>query len=68
MEIRQIAALLIALLTLACIVGGFLYATRDSRAERRGQNRSERLRLRRSKERILEAQRLRVENTAVEKA
>jgi hypothetical protein len=57
MEVRQIAALIIALLTFACLVGAFLYVTRELRADRRGYKRSERSRLRRSKERVTEATR-----------
>jgi Flp pilus assembly protein TadB len=66
MEVRQIAALIIALLTIACVAGAFLYGTRESRAERRGYKRSERSRLRRSKERLLDAERLREENVALD--
>lgn len=67
MEVRQIAALIIALLTIACLVGTYLYATRDSRADRRRWRRSDQLRLRRNKERIMEAAKLRQENIALEK-
>jgi CHASE3 domain sensor protein len=67
MEVRQIAALLIALLTIAVVIGAFLYATRESRAERRSNIRGERSRVRRSKERLAEAKRLREENIAFEK-
>jgi hypothetical protein len=68
MEVRQIAALIIALLTIGCIAASFLYATRESRAERRGYKRSERSRARRNQERIMEAQQVRAENIAVERA
>jgi hypothetical protein len=68
MEVRQIAALLIALFTLACLAGLFLYATRESRAERRAYKRSQQRRSRRSRERVIEATRLRQENIALEKA
>jgi CRISPR/Cas system Type II protein with McrA/HNH and RuvC-like nuclease domain len=68
MEVRQIAALIIALLTIVCLGGAFLYATRESRADRRGYKRSARLRARRSKERVTEATRLREQNRAVESA
>jgi hypothetical protein len=68
MEVRQIAALIIALLTIGCLLGSYLYATRESRSDRRRYRRSERLRSLRSKERIAEAIRLREANAGLEKA
>ena len=68
MEVRQIAALIIALLTFACLAAAFLYVTRESRADRRGYKRWDRVRLLKSKERIAEAERAQRENTALEKA
>jgi Flp pilus assembly protein TadB len=50
MDLRQLAALLIACLTLGAVVLAYMYATREQRAERRGWKRS----LRRSRQRAAE--------------
>ena len=44
MVTREIAALLLALVTLAAIAAALLYATRETRAQRRYQNQGERQR------------------------
>jgi hypothetical protein len=54
MEPRHIAALILALLTLACIAGAYLYGTREGRAERRNASRARRWREVRKKERMAE--------------
>ena len=55
MEVRYVAALIIALLTFACVVGAYLRATRESRAERRGHKRYERARLDKAKKSVADA-------------
>ena len=53
MEMRQIAGLVIALLTLACVAAAILYATRDERRHRRNVRLGERDRRLQHEERML---------------
>ncbi|HEY0447040.1 MAG TPA: hypothetical protein VGD19_11365 [Allosphingosinicella sp.] len=50
MDTRQLAGLLVALVTLLFVVGALLYATREARGERRASRRGERSRRRRRDE------------------